>query len=62
VIDQDRIKHLRELCLQAQQLRIDAEKLCGELAEQLERSLTANPPTTAHDRSRRERRRTPRDT
>ena len=60
MIDNERIKQLRELCQQAEQLRLDAEKLCDELSIQLEKSLTANPPATAHDMSRTERRRTPR--
>jgi hypothetical protein len=41
-------------------LRREAEKLCGELGAQLERSLRNHPPDTAYDRQRGERRRYPR--
>jgi hypothetical protein len=61
MIDEERIRHLRELCQQAEQLRAEATVLCQELGAQLERSLAANPPDQAHDWQRRERRRTPRE-
>jgi hypothetical protein len=54
VIDDERIRQLRALCEQADKLREAAEKLCQELAEQLERSRARHPPQV------RDRRRVPR--
>ena len=57
MVEDERIRHLRELCRQAEELRLEAEKLCGELGVQLERSLRSNPPDTAYDMQHGERRR-----
>jgi hypothetical protein len=44
VIDDERLRQLKELCEQADKLREAAEKLCQELAEQIERSRARHPP------------------
>jgi hypothetical protein len=56
VIDDERIRQLKELCEQADALRVAADKLCKELSEQLDRSLERHPPSKPDP----ERRRTPR--
>ena len=42
VLDEARIRELKALCEQAERLRKDAEKLCRQLAVQIERSRAAH--------------------
>jgi hypothetical protein len=55
--DDLRLRELRQLCEQAERLRKDAERLCKQIAAQIERSRAAHradePPRHERRRSKR---------
>ena len=59
-LTEEHIRKLRDLCKQAEQLRLYADELCTRVTEQLRFSWAVHPPGTAHAISHRDRRRTPR--